>query len=112
MESDSDNALVVRTGEAGHTVYMFEYTDGAIQTEPVFEWSQGEIKFVALKREESWGMVVTDLGISFNSTFNETIFFQFDAREIDYSKAVGEENNLEVEVYTENNPVKFEFNYE
>ena len=80
MGNGSGNALVVRENEGRSTVYEFSYSENdvsaEIQTKPVFEWDRGGIRFTALKKEESWGVVVTEQ--------DRTFFFQFDPSAFDY----------------------------
>ena len=80
MGNGSEDALVVRESDGRSTVYEFNYTENDIsadiQTKPVFEWDRGGIRFTALKKEESWGVVVTDQ--------DATFFFQFDSSVFDY----------------------------
>ena len=64
---------------------------------PLFDWSEGDIEFVALKREEAWGMVVTSTNVT---------FFQYQPNDSDLISAVGK-----TDTYDDSELLSYEFNY-
>ena len=75
MEDDSETTLVARASDEGQTVvYEFAYKEGSsgtnVEQTPLFEWDDDDVKFIALKKEETWGMVVSSRDVT---------FFQYDS---------------------------------